>query len=195
MGRIDKRPSNNGSTDDLFFSFGWRDCSQRKTRCKRCMPADCRKGEWSRRPYFETHGESSSERGVTTCPWYSDRRTAVAKNKSRTKLYTIHTSRGTAFLSGRQTTNNDDHGHVAMSRFRSVDVGNTLFGKVKLDPACIACDRPFGPASQASLPTVSTKHAIKRHRRCSYVVRGQCIVEKDSRPTCAAKRFLSPPSF
>ena len=39
---------------------------------------------------------------------------------------------------------------VAMSKYRSVDVGNTLFGKVKLDPACIACDRPFGPASQAS---------------------------------------------
>lgn len=37
---------------------------------------------------------------------------------------------------------------VAMSKYRSVDVGNTLFGKVKLDPACIACDRPFGPASQ-----------------------------------------------
>lgn len=35
-----------------------------------------------------------------------------------------------------------------MSKYRSIDVGNTLFGKVKLDPVCIACDRPFGPASQ-----------------------------------------------
>eukprot|EP00903_Cladosiphon_okamuranus_P008557 g8211.t1 len=40
---------------------------------------------------------------------------------------------------------------VAMSKYRSVDVGNTLFGKVKLDPSCIACDRPFGPAGQATL--------------------------------------------
>ncbi|CAM9146616.1 unnamed protein product, partial [Ectocarpus sp. 4 AP-2014] len=38
---------------------------------------------------------------------------------------------------------------VAMSKYRSVDVGNTLFGKVKLDPSCIACDRPFGAAAQA----------------------------------------------
>lgn len=36
-----------------------------------------------------------------------------------------------------------------MSKHRSVDVGNTLFGKVKLDPSCIACDRPFGAAAQA----------------------------------------------
>lgn len=35
-----------------------------------------------------------------------------------------------------------------MSKYRSVDVGNTLFGKVKLDPSCIACDRPFGLAAQ-----------------------------------------------
>ncbi|CAM9242136.1 unnamed protein product [Hapterophycus canaliculatus] len=39
---------------------------------------------------------------------------------------------------------------VAMSKYRSVDVGNTLFGKVKLDPCCIACDRPFGAAAQAT---------------------------------------------
>lgn len=37
---------------------------------------------------------------------------------------------------------------VAMSKYRSVDVGSTLFGKVKLDPCCIACDRPFGPSGQ-----------------------------------------------
>lgn len=37
---------------------------------------------------------------------------------------------------------------VAISKHRSVDVCNTLFGKVKLDPVCIACDRPFGPTSQ-----------------------------------------------
>ncbi|CAN0299369.1 unnamed protein product, partial [Discosporangium mesarthrocarpum] len=39
---------------------------------------------------------------------------------------------------------------VAMSKYRSIDVGNTLFGKVKLDPVCIACDRPFGPSAQST---------------------------------------------
>jgi len=47
-----------------------------------------------------------------------------------------------------------------MSKYRSVDVGNTLFGKVKLDPCCIACDRPFGPAAQARRTGKNDSHAI-----------------------------------
>ncbi|CAN0270172.1 unnamed protein product [Ascophyllum nodosum] len=45
-----------------------------------------------------------------------------------------------------------EHGlKVAMSKYRSVEVGSTLFGKIRLEPACIACNRPFGPSSQATL--------------------------------------------
>jgi len=40
---------------------------------------------------------------------------------------------------------------VAMSKFQPIQVGATLFGKRKIGPTCLACDRPFnkGGASQA----------------------------------------------
>ncbi|CAM9882375.1 unnamed protein product, partial [Phaeothamnion confervicola] len=34
---------------------------------------------------------------------------------------------------------------VAASKHAKIEVGKTLFGKLRLDPACIACNRPFGP--------------------------------------------------
>jgi hypothetical protein len=42
---------------------------------------------------------------------------------------------------------------IALSKHNPVEVGNTRFGKTKLMPVCIACDRPFGKKSSSPEPS------------------------------------------
>ena len=75
---------------------------------------------------------------------------------------------------------------IGMSKHQSIQTNHTLFGRTKLGPTCVACDRPFGGPGEADdiLDSLAKK---PKPQVAPGEADGHAFGERDKKPTYAAR--------
>jgi hypothetical protein len=80
---------------------------------------------------------------------------------------------------------------IGLSKHNPVEVGNTRFGKTKLLPVCLACDRPFGVGGRKNLsPSEPCNEGVPPPNQNVNATRTQTAIDRSNNVANAKKHII-----